>query len=37
MGAGGACIAAYLAQGWQQAEILQAIESLMGEYLTNLR
>lgn len=35
MGAGGACIAAHLIQGWQQLEVLQAIESLMGKYLSN--
>lgn len=33
MGAGGACIAANLTQGWQQGEILQAIESLIGKYI----
>ncbi len=33
MGAGGACIAASLTQGWQQGEILQAIESLIGKYI----
>lgn len=35
MGAGGACIAAHLTQGWQQTELLQAIESLVGKYLAN--
>ncbi len=35
MGAGGACIAANLAQGWQQTELLQAIESLVGKYLAD--
>lgn len=35
MGAGGACIATHLTQGWQQAELLQAIESLAGKYLAS--
>ncbi len=35
MGAGGACIAANLTQRWQQTETLQAIESLVGQYLAN--
>ena len=35
MGAGGACIAANLTQSWQQVEMLQAIESLVGKYLAS--
>ncbi len=35
IGAGGACIAAHLTQGWQQTQLLQAIESLAGKYLAS--
>ncbi len=35
IGAGGACIAANLTQGWQQREMLQAIESLADKYLAS--
>ncbi len=35
MGAGGICIAANLAQNWQQIELLQAIESVVSKYLAN--
>ncbi|MBP5972200.1 nicotinate-nucleotide--dimethylbenzimidazole phosphoribosyltransferase [Brasilonema sp. CT11] len=32
VGAGGACIAAHLVQGWQQHQLLQAIEDQLEEY-----
>ncbi|MBW4665403.1 MAG: TIGR00303 family protein [Chroococcus sp. CMT-3BRIN-NPC107] len=35
MGAGGTCIAATLVQNWQQIELLQAVESIVGKYLAN--
>ncbi|MBV6627067.1 MAG: TIGR00303 family protein [Rivularia sp. (in: Bacteria)] len=32
MGAGGACIAAYLSENWQQNQLLEAIETLLSRY-----
>jgi hypothetical protein len=32
MGAGGCCIAAHLTQGWDQSQLLQAVEGLVERY-----
>jgi NaMN:DMB phosphoribosyltransferase len=37
MGAGGTCIAAHLSKGWNQVQLLQAIEDLVERYWANSR